>query len=80
MCYRLRHSPGTYDYLPRVRNYHRITLTGRKRRYRPSKGTALGIRSDTVAREYKCSCGHVGWSNHIDLKRIEEHQLLEGNS
>lgn len=43
-----------------------VTLTGRTRPYRAGSH-ALGVRSDTVSREYKCSCGHVGWSNHRRL-------------
>lgn len=49
---------------------HVITLTGRERPYRAKKYQALGVRSDRVAREYVCSCGHTGWSNHIDLARL----------
>jgi hypothetical protein len=44
---------------------HRVKLTGRVRPYEP-RGP-MGSRSTFVAREYECSCGHVGWSNHIDL-------------
>lgn len=49
---------------------HRVTLTGATRPYRAPRGSALGIRSDEVAREYTCSCGHKGWSNHMDLARM----------
>jgi len=46
---------------------HDVTLTGRTKPYR---GKALGTRSTRVSREYECStCGHVGWSNHVDLAR-----------
>jgi hypothetical protein len=48
-----------------------VKLTGRTRAYTSKGYTALGVRGDRVAREYKCSCGHVGWSNHNDLKRME---------
>lgn len=30
----------------------------------------MGSRSTDRAREYVCSCGHTGWSNHIDLARM----------
>jgi hypothetical protein len=51
---------------------HYVRLTGRKRPYKPQRHSALGLRSDTTAREYECiTCGHVGWSNHMDLKRLE---------
>ena len=39
-------------------------LTGRRREH-PGK---RGARITGIAREYRCrSCGHVGWSAHIDL-------------
>jgi hypothetical protein len=25
-----------------------------------------------TAYEYTCECGHTGWSNHMDVKRLEE--------
>lgn len=53
--------------------HDRVRLTGKKRPYFPPQGSALGTRSDTVLREYVCTdCGHVGWSNHIDLKSKEK--------
>lgn len=48
-----------------------VTLTGRERKYTPKAYTARGQRSDLVSREYKCSCGHVGWSNHVALRRLK---------
>ncbi len=48
---------------------HDVTLTGRRRRYKPPR--SMGLRSTFTSREYRCSCGHVGWSNHIDLERME---------
>lgn len=47
---------------------HEIELTGRQRPYHPAR--AIGSRSTFVSREYACSCGHVGWSNHVDLARL----------
>ncbi len=35
----------------------------------------MGSRSTFVAREYRCSCGHVGWSNHTDLARAAHPDL-----
>ena len=46
-----------------------ITVTGRTRPYKPPYGSALGVRSTLTSREYHCECGHVGWSNHVDLGR-----------
>lgn len=48
---------------------HEITLTGRSRPSRGKRGSAQGTRSTARDREYTCSCGHTGWSNHIDLAR-----------
>lgn len=51
---------------------HRVTLTGRKRRRStPNSGNS---RKSDVDREYRCACGHVGWSCHIDLERMEQRQ------
>lgn len=52
---------------------HVITLTGRtKRRPNPNKGNP---RKPDVSREYRCSCGHVGWSCHKDLERLENNVI-----
>lgn len=56
---------------PRM-GHRRIVRTGRSRPYRPPRGSALGLRSLLTAYEYKCECGHTGWSNHYDVKRLEE--------
>lgn len=56
------------------RNNHTWVRTGRTRPYRPSYGTALGTRSMLFAHEYRCSCGHVGWTNHVDIL----HSPIEG--
>ena len=42
-------------------------LTGRERPYAKARYSVGGARSTRTAREYRCSCGHVGWSNHVDL-------------
>jgi hypothetical protein len=48
---------------------HVVELTGRERPYSPSR--TLGTRSTYISREYRClSCGHVGWSNHVDLAHL----------
>lgn len=51
-----------------VRVLHEVTLTGRTRPYRNRYHAIVG-RSTVVAREYRCTCGHVGWSNHSDLSK-----------
>ena len=47
-----------------------VELTGRKRSlaYRHDAG---GLRA-LYAREYRCACGKVGWSRHIDLERKQD--------
>jgi hypothetical protein len=47
---------------------HVVTLTGRTRPYRPKR--RWGSRASDTVREYKCSCGYTGWSNHVDLERM----------
>lgn len=49
---------------------HRVQLTGNTRPYHPKHRHCLGSRSTTTSYEYRCSCSHVGWSNHIDLARL----------
>lgn len=60
----------TVDRQERFTRSHQVELTGRERPYQPKRGTAIGTRSTFVAREYRCTCGHVGWSNHVDLARL----------
>lgn len=46
--------------------FHDVERTGRVKPYRPSR--ALGSRSMHERHEYRCrTCGHVGWTNHIDI-------------
>jgi len=49
---------------------HRVELTGRTRPYRHKRYSTLGTRSMSTSYEYRCECGHVGWSNHADLARL----------
>lgn len=51
-----------------------VKRTGRTRPYAPKDGHALGTRGNLVAAEYRCECGHVGWTNHNDIVR-EEHKM-----
>ncbi len=52
---------------------HRVRLTGKTRESRASReGRMHGGRSGAVDRQFTCKdCGHVGWSNHSDLERLE---------
>jgi hypothetical protein len=44
---------------------HDVTRTGRTR---PRRSPAVvGTRSMLTEHEYRCSCGHVGWTNHRDI-------------
>ena len=49
---------------------HVVNTTGRVRPYRRKRYSMRGVRSSNVSREYVCSCGHIGWSNHIDLEEV----------
>ena len=53
------------DYARGMRQ-HWCRRTGRIKPYRPS---SQGIRTMHTAYEYRCSCGHVGWSAHRDVLR-----------
>jgi predicted RNA-binding Zn-ribbon protein involved in translation (DUF1610 family) len=47
-------------------NGYDVTLTGRVRAHHPPR--SRGTRNAYVKVEYRCnSCGHVGWSSHIDI-------------
>jgi hypothetical protein len=48
------------------RDDHVVTMTGRTRPYHGHTGG----RMTTTAYEYRCSCGHVGWSAHVDAARL----------
>lgn len=50
---------------------HTVTLTGRTKPYPRRYGIMRGHRSTDTSREYRCACGHVGWSAHSDLERME---------
>lgn len=54
----------------RERRSHVVTLTGRTK---PTKRTGKGHpRKSWTTYEYRCACGHVGWSSHIDLEKMAE--------
>ena len=59
-CRRRCHNPvaGVYNCA------HQQMRTGRtrKRKVRNNTGRMLD-----VAHEYTCSCGHIGWSRHVDV-------------
>ena len=46
---------------------HKKVRTGKTRRApSPGKGS---VRKLQESHEYRCSCGHVGWSCHVDVLR-----------
>lgn len=52
----------------RERSAHDVELTGRTKPT-PRNGKGHPRKSWTTF-EYKCVCGHVGWSSHKDLERL----------
>ncbi len=47
----------------------RVRLTGKVRRYK--RGSKHGPRGCPIEWAYKClDCRHLGWSNHMDLRRL----------
>ncbi len=69
--------PIARDTLVNVRTEHMVGLTGRTKKRRRGAGSR---RTSDTDREYVCSCGHVGWSTHIDLERfaLMEHPPKRG--
>ena len=55
-CYgeRTMRKPGEHD----------VARTGRTR---PNPSRNRGARVLASEHEYRCSCGHVGWTRHIDI-------------
>lgn len=49
-----------------------MTLTGKKRRAPKRAG---GRRAMSIAVEYRCACGHTGWSRHVDMRRVGAAEL-----
>jgi hypothetical protein len=48
---------------------HQVVRTGATRPYLSARGSALGVRSLSVSHQYRCTCGHVGWTNHQGVLR-----------
>lgn len=47
--------------------HDRIVRTGRTKPN--NRSGPKGLRSLHTLHEYRCECGHVGWTNHIDIER-----------
>ena len=58
----------------RERAEHKTELTGRVRRTPHGRGHP---RKSMTTFEYRCSCGHVGWSCHKNLERKAERVGIE---
>lgn len=70
-CTKCRKEPSFFE--RRGSSYgRRVELTGRSRVQR-SKGKNFRRWPDE-ALEYKCPCGHVGWSRHPDVHRLKRRQ------
>lgn len=56
----------------RIGARHDLVRTGRVRGEPREFGASRSLVGGTV--EFRCSCGHVGWTNHVDVMRrpIEE--------
>lgn len=46
---------------------HETVRTGRTKPNRSRKTGASGGRALRVLHEYRCSCGHVGWTSHVGI-------------
>lgn len=69
MCARLRRDVWWENRTQARRDEHQVTRTGRTKG--PRHETHTRMLSYQV--EYRCSCGHVGWTKHQDvLLRPEE--------
>lgn len=56
------------------RRQHVTELTGRTR---PTKRNGKGHpRKSWTTFEYRCTCGHVGWSSHIELERQAQRERI----
>ncbi len=77
-CAKCRRTYGTREYFgerwsDERGRLSRVELTGKTKADRADRSVHRGPRCDTTSRQYRCEdCGHVGWSTHVDLKRLEE--------
>ncbi len=70
MCAACRRRRGSGREHEGIRPPVDVVLTGKTKRYPYQYGSALGVRSSLISRQYECQrCGHVGWSTHKDLQR-----------
>jgi hypothetical protein len=65
---------ASWDFDLRVSNYsgveHDVVRTGRTR---PNASNLRGPRTLDVVVEFRCkTCGHQGWTKHVDIERYPE--------
>lgn len=69
-CHQCRRTDGAWGPKSRKGWHTRVELTGK------TKAKGLGrcsMRTSQASRQYRClDCGHVGWSTHKELERMEE--------
>lgn len=46
------------------RNEHEVVRTGRTK---PNPSRRRGQRTLGELHEYECSCGHIGWTKHVEI-------------
>ena len=51
---------------------HRLSRTGRTRKFNPIHGNIRGVRMLDTEHEYQCTCGHKGWTRHRDVLTLAE--------
>jgi hypothetical protein len=62
------HCPACFVMDKTRRTVGAVRLTGREKKRRSGGINHHGW--GKVAYEYRCSCGHIGWSRHPDLERL----------
>jgi hypothetical protein len=76
MCPKRRLDKWKYAEFPGAEPEHDIVRTGRTK---PNSSNRRGSRTLPEVHEFKCSCGHVGWSKHVGVlnKPVDIDGLIE---
>jgi hypothetical protein len=61
---RVMHHNGTRLVIAPHDRTHRITRTGRTK---DNPTRRPGTRALLISHEYRCTCGHTGWTTHMDI-------------
>lgn len=67
-CYACNRKYGGLSRIPSAL-FESVVRTGQTR---PTPTSKRGKGASRVTRQYRCGCGHVGWSSHRDLRRFPE--------